>query len=88
MCYNYYFDYHTIIIRLLHPIFFSRPDDVVEELFLELSDTYPQAYISMICGMCKYNAFQEAHKMYTDALEEQKLTCKLFYNIYWGYKFS
>lgn len=47
-----------------------RPIPEVTELFEELRSTHPQAYISMICGMCSYKNHREAHDLYLQGQEE------------------
>lgn len=60
---------------------YYRSDDVVEELFAELSDTHPQAYISMICGMSKYCHGKRAYSIYNEALDKQILCEYIVYFI-------
>lgn len=45
------------------------------QLFESLCDTYPQAYISMICGMCQYSSPVEALDLYNSA-REKNIICK------------
>ncbi|XP_067935653.1 small ribosomal subunit protein mS39-like isoform X2 [Watersipora subatra] len=47
-----------------------KPDEIIDELFVELSDAHPQVYISLICGMCKFKGYKKAHELYTDAIEK------------------
>lgn len=44
-----------------------RPDAAIGELFVELSDTYPQLYVSLILGMAKFGNHGDAHDKYIEA---------------------
>lgn len=59
-----------VFSRIICYFFVCRPIPEVTELFEELRSTHPQAYISMICGMCSYKNHREAHDLYLQGQEE------------------
>jgi len=55
-------------------LFTHRHNSDIDDLYQELKDTYPQAYVSLILGMAKYQNMDGASAVYAEALKN-KIKC-------------